>query len=233
MNFILPDWPAPQGVKSLITTRVGGVSLPPFESFNLGSHVGDDSLHVSENRKRLIDVLPSEPKWLNQTHSTCVVDLDKAESFEGDAAFTRAPRIVCAVLTADCLPILLAGKGCVGALHAGWRGLAAGIVESTVEAMQEAELIAYLGPAIGQDAFEVGEEVYDAFPLESFAFKQGNPGKWHADLYSIARARLEKLGIKKVYGGAYCTLGESSRFFSYRRDGRTGRMGSLIWLEED
>ncbi len=233
MNFILPDWPAPRGVKSLITTRTGGVSLPPFESFNLGSHVGDDLQHVSENRKRLRDVLPSEPKWLNQTHSTHVVDLDKAQAFEGDAAFTRKNGIVCAVLTADCLPILLAGKGCVGALHAGWRGLASGIVEETVGAMHDADLIAYLGPAIGQDAFEVGEEVRDAFPLESHAFRKGAPGKWHADLYSIARAKLEKLGIRQVYGGAYCTHSEHSRFFSYRRSGQTGRMCSLIWLEED
>lgn len=209
------------------------MSLPPFESLNLGSHVGDDPRHVAENRKRLLDVLPSEPKWLNQTHGTHVVDLDKAESFEGDAAFTRVPGVVCAVLTADCLPILLAGKGCVGVLHAGWRGLASGIIEATVEAMHEAELIAYLGPAIGQDAFEVGEEVHDAFPLEPHAFRQGNPGKWHADLYSIARAKLEKVGVRQIYGGAYCTHGESSRFFSYRRNGATGRMGSLIWLVAD
>lgn len=233
MNFIFPDWPPPRGVRSLITTRMGGMSRPPFESLNLGSHVGDDPSHVAENRKRLLDVLPSEPRWLNQTHGTTVVDLDRADSFDADAAFTRKPGVVCAVLTADCLPILLAGEGCVGALHAGWRGLASGIIEATVDAMQASCLIAYLGPAIGQNAFEVGEEVFDAFPLERHAFKRGKPGKWHADLYSIARSKLERLGVKAICGGAYCTFEEDSRFFSYRRDGATGRMGSFVWLEED
>lgn len=232
MNFIVPAWPAPGNVRSLITTRTGGTSLPPYASLNLGGHVGDDPEHVAENRKRLRAHLPSDPKWLNQVHGTTVVNLDDPETFDADGAFTRTEGVVCAVLTADCLPVLLAGKHCVGALHAGWRGLASGIVEETVLAMGEAPLIAYLGPAIGQDAFEVGEEVCDAFPLDRPAFRRGRDGKWHADLYSIARAKLERLGVTEVYGGNYCTFNEASRFFSYRRDGRTGRMGSFIWLEQ-
>ncbi len=231
MNFIVPDWPAPANVKALITTREGGASLPPYASLNLGSHVGDDPVHVGENRKRIREFLPDEPKWLNQVHGNTVVDLDNPATFDADAAFTRKPDIVCAILTADCLPILLAGRGGVGALHAGWRGLASGIVEETVKAMRDASC-AYLGPAIGQDAFEVGEEVLDAFPGESQAFRRGNNGKWHADIYAIAKMKLGRLGIHNVHGGNFCTRNEPSRFFSYRRDGNTGRMGSFIWLEE-
>lgn len=229
MNFILPDWPAPENVKSLITTRTGGVSLPPYQSLNLGSHVGDEPDHVLENRRRLLANLPGEPKWLNQVHGRKVVDLDNRTAFEGDGAYTRTPNVVCAVLTADCLPVLFSGRHCVGAAHAGWRGLATGILEETVREMGGAE-IAYLGPAIGQDAFEVGEEVLDAFPEEKSAFRKD--GKWHADLYAIARMKLGRIGIRRVYGGSYCTHKDASRFYSYRRDGKTGRMGAFIWLEE-
>ncbi len=231
MNFIVPHWPAPANVKALITTREGGASLPPYASLNLGSHVGDDPAHVGENRKKIREFLPNEPKWLNQVHGNAVVDLDNPDTFDADGAFTRKPNTVCAILTADCLPILLSGQHCVGALHAGWRGLASGIVEETVKAMRDASC-AYLGPAIGQDAFEVGEEVLDAFPGESQAFRRGKSGKWHADIYAIAKMKLGRLGIHDIHGGNFCTHNESSRFFSYRRDGNTGRMGSFIWLEE-
>ena len=231
MNFIVPQWPAPANVKALITTRAGGASLPPYSSLNLGSHVGDDPNHVAENRKRIREFLPGEPKWLNKVHGNTVVDLDNPDTFDADGAFTRQPDVVCAILTADCLPILIAGRHCVGALHAGWRGLASGIVERTVQEMRDASC-AYLGPAIGQDAFEVGEEVLDAFPEESQAFRRGKSGKWHADIYAIAKMKLGRLGIHDIHGGNFCTRNESSRFFSYRRDGNTGRMGSFIWLEE-
>ncbi len=231
MNFIRPEWPAPERVKSLITTRIGGVSLPPYGSLNLGNHVGDDPEHVLENRRRLKAHLPSEPAWLGQVHGRSVVNLDGQESREGDGAYTKRPNVVCAILTADCLPVLFAGKNSVGAAHAGWRGLAAGILEETANAMGDVET-AYLGPAIGQAAFEVGEEVLDAFPGETSAFRKGKEGRWHADLYKIARIRLETIGIREIHGGHYCTHDEASRFFSYRRDGKTGRMGSFIWIEE-
>lgn len=231
MNFIVPQWPVGKCVKSLITTRMGGVSLPPYDTMNLGNYVGDDPEHVSENRGRLLEFMPSEPKWLSQVHGKHVVDLDSPDSFEGDGAFTKKPNVVCAIMTADCLPVLLAGKDCVGAAHAGWRGLAAGILEETVNAMGEAGF-AYLGPAIGRDAFEVGEEVLDAFPDETSAFRRGADGKWHADLYAIATMKLAGAGVSGIHGGNFCTHRDSPRFFSYRRDGKTGRMGSFIWLEE-
>ena len=230
MNLLFPEWPVPGRIRSLITTRTGGVSQPPFDSLNLGMHVGDDPVHVLENRNRLRAFLPSEPKWLDQVHGRKVVDLDCASSYEGDGCFTEKQNVVCAILTADCLPVLFAGKTGVGAAHAGWRGLASGILEETARAMGGARY-AYLGPAIGQDAFEVGEEVLDAFPDESSSFRKGKEGKWHADLYEIARMRLQRMGIEP-HGGNHCTHREASRFFSFRRNGRTGRIGSFIWIEE-
>ncbi len=229
MNFICPEWPVPAKVRSLITTRHGGVSLPPFDTFNLGIHVGDEAEHVMANRKRLLAHLPDMPKWLNQVHGRKVVDLDNEAVLEGDAAFTRKTNVVCAILTADCLPVLFSGKDTVGAAHAGWRGLAAGILEETVLKMGGAEQ-AYLGPAIGQNAFEVGEEVLEAFPGERSAFVKRT--RWHADLYRIARMKLESIGVKQIHGGNYCTFDEASRFYSYRREGKTGRIGSFIWLED-
>ncbi|MBY0578415.1 MAG: peptidoglycan editing factor PgeF [Burkholderiales bacterium] len=231
MNFIVPDWPAPSNVRCLITTRTGGVSHPPYSSLNLGSHVGDDPLHVAQNRRAIRNFLPDEPKWLNQIHGNRIVNLDEPETSDADGAFTRQPNVVCAIMTADCLPVLLSGRNTVAALHAGWRGLAAGIIEKTVPVMGENALVAYLGPAIGQEAFEVGEEVLDALEAESAAFRKGANGKWHADLYAVARMKLEKAGISGVHGGNYCTYRDASRFFSHRRDGKTGRMGSFIWLD--
>ncbi len=239
-GWFVPDWPVPPGVRAVSTTREGGVSPPPFAGFNLADHVGDAPEAVARNRAALLTgvPLPQAPRWLRQVHGTTVVDLDRCPQTqpEGDAALTRIPGRVCAVLTADCLPVLLcdAEASVVAAVHAGWRGLAAGVLETTVAAMGRAgvTLSAWLGPAIGPEAFVVGGEVRRAFVT-------GDPGaercfhphgdRWRADLFALARRRLEALGVT-VYGGGRCTWSDG-RFFSYRRDGVTGRMASLIWLE--
>jgi polyphenol oxidase len=243
-QWIVPDWPAPARVRSLLTTRRGGVSSGAYASLNLGEHVGDDPRAVAENRAQLAGRLPSAPRWLNQVHGTTVFSADSDAAGElppvADAAFARRPGVVCAVLTADCLPVLLCDKAgrVVAVAHAGWRGLQAGVLERTVAAMgcPGAQLLAYLGPAIGPDAFEVGDEVRAAFLEASdeaaVAFKARSPGKWLANIYLLARQRLARLGIDAVYGGAFCTVHETERFFSYRRDGATGRMASLIWLAD-
>ena len=237
--MILPDWPAPPNVKSLMTTREGGVSCTPWASLNLGDHVGDDPAHVAANRARLREMLPAEPGWLRQVHSDRVVDLGRDANLEADASFTREKGRVCAVLTADCLPVLFCDRAgsVVAAAHAGWRGLAGGVLEATVAAMQvdPGELLAWMGAAIGPAAFEVGDEVRAAFvgrhAATAAAFvPQPAPGKWLADIYQLARIRLESVGVRAVYGGGRCTFGEPDSFFSYRRDGVTGRMASLIWL---
>lgn len=246
-EWITPDWPAPARVKALMTTRRGGVSLPPYDSLNLASHVGDDPRAVAENRRILRRHLPSEPLWLTQVHGAGVAEAGRdAAGVEADAALARAPGQVCAVLTADCLPVLLCDSraSVVAVAHAGWRGLLAGVIEATVRAMGigPARVLAWLGPAIGPDAFEVGEEVRQAFierdPIAATAFRptlpgtlDGAPRKWLADLYALARLRLQALGVEQVYGAAGCTYREVERFYSYRRDGRTGRMAALIWLE--
>ena len=239
-HLIIPDWPAPANVKSLQTTRVGGVSRAPYESLNLGDHVGDAPLAVERNRMLLNTLLPSEPVWLEQAHGTTVADADYAACLpRADACIARHRRAVCVVMTADCLPVLLCDTqgSIIGAVHAGWKGLAAGIIEATVLAMEVApqNLMAWLGPAISQQAFEVGEDVKTAFvkiqPQSATAFIPGMDGKWFADLYALARMRLDALGIISVFGGGYCTFRESERFFSYRRDRMTGRMGTFIWLE--
>jgi YfiH family protein len=238
-TIIIPDWPAPTRVRALQTTRQGGMSNVPYASLNLGSHVGDVPLQVARNRMLLNTLLPSEPVWLRQVHGTVVVDADSAGCLpEADASFARRGS-VCVVMTADCLPVLLCDRqgSVVAAVHAGWKGLAAGVIEAAVAAMQvpPQHVLAWLGPAIGQEAFEVGEDVRNAFMRDGLhnagAFKTGQSGKWYADLYQLARLRLEKLGAGGVYGGGYCTYHEADRFFSYRRDGKTGRMGSFIWLE--
>ena len=239
--MILPDWPAPAGVNSLMTTREGGASGPPWASLNLGDHVGDDPAHVAANRARLRRVLPAEPGWLRQVHSARVVELGRDTNLEADAAFTREKGRVCAVLTADCLPVLFCDRAgsVVAAAHAGWRGLAGGVLEATVAAMQAepGEILAWMGAAIGPAAFEVGDEVREAFAgrhAEAAAAFQphpaGTPGKWLADIYRLARIRLGSVGVQAVYGGGRCTYREPDSFFSYRRDGVTGRMASLIWL---
>ena len=239
MNPIIPDWPAPARVKSLMTTREGGVSLASWASLNLGDHVGDDPAHVAANRARLRQTLPAEPGWLRQVHSARVVELGRESNPEADAAFTREPGQVCAVLTADCLPVLFCDRAgsVVAAAHAGWRGLADGVLEATVAAMRvvaPCDILAWMGAAIGPQAFEVGDEVkrifVDRHPEAAAAFVPHAPGKWLADIYRLARIRLAHAGVQAVYGGGRCTFSEADRFYSYRRDGVTGRMASLIWL---
>lgn len=240
-SFILPDWPAPLGVRALATTRCGGVSRAPWHGFNLGDHVGDDAAAVAANRAALRRELPAEPLWLTQVHGThCVDAATAAPGVEADASFTRKRGVVCAVLTADCLPLLLCDDqaSVVGVAHAGWRGLAAGVIEATVAAMAEPgeRLMARLGPAIGPQAFEVGGEVRDAFLAHdaqaASAFTAGVGGKWLCDICLLARQRLNALGVRRVASADFCcTLSDAERFFSFRRDGATGRMASLIWLE--
>jgi len=241
-NLIVPDWPAPRGVRAAVTTRMGGVSARPFDSLNLGAHVGDDATHVEENRRRVARALnlAVEPAWLTQVHGTVVANLDDGPAdMPADAAFsTRADR-VCALLTADCLPVLICDRSGarVGAAHAGWRGLAAGVVEALVGnfACAGDALMAWLGPAIGPTAFEVGPEVRDCFlahdPAAGSAFTRGASERWHADIYRLARQRLGAAGVRAVYGGEHCTHADPARFFSYRRDGRCGRMATLIWRD--
>ena len=241
-HCIVPDWPAPANVKALQTTRHGGVSAAPYDTLNLGMHVGDNPQAVARNRQLLEPLVPSEPVWLEQVHGTVVANADASSCrVQADACIARHRGAVCVVMTADCLPILLCDEAgtVVAAVHAGWKGLAAGVIEATVNAMEVAphRLIAWLGPAIGQEAFEVGAEVRAAFiahqarAAEAFV-AHGGQGKYHADLYLLARQRLEALGIRKVSGGNYCTYHQKDKFFSYRRDGVTGRMGTFIWLGE-
>lgn len=237
--FILPDWPAPASVRALQTTRLGGVSPAPWASLNLGDHVGDDPQRVAANRARVQQALPGSPCWLQQVHGVTVVDAALAQpGSEADAAVARVAGAVCAVMTADCLPVLFCNRAgtVVAAAHAGWRGLLAGVLEASIEAMAVPgeEILVWLGPAIGPQAFEVGDEVRAAFvahdPSADLAFRAGLPGKWLADLELLARQRLQAAGVTAIYGGGLCTVNDPERFFSYRRDGQTGRMASLIWL---
>ena len=239
--WIVPNWPAPNKVRALITTRSGGVSQGIYDSMNLGDHVGDEAASVAQNRALLHAHLPAEPKWLQQVHGTVVANADTlSDVAQADASIAQRAGTVCTVLTADCLPVLLCDENAsaVGAAHAGWRGLAAGVIEATVAAMrvEPAHLMAYLGPAIGPQAFEVGGEVRQIFiaadpaAAQAFVPTAKDPTKWLADIYQLARLRLKKLGVQRVYGGDFCTYSDASRFYSYRRDGATGRMASLIWL---
>lgn len=240
-DWIVPNWPAPTGVRALITTRAGGASAGPYASLNLGLRTGDDGTTVAANRARLRATLPQEPKWLRQVHGATVVDADRLTTDlpEADASIARSPGTVCAVLVADCVPVLITNRaGTVVAIaHAGWRGLAGGVIEHTLAAMggQPGELLAYLGPGIGPRAFEVGPDVRDAFlahdPEAVAAFAPHAPGKWLADLFALARGRLRRAGVRRVFGGGMCTYSEPLRFFSYRRDRITGRMAALIWRE--
>jgi YfiH family protein len=240
--MMCPDWPVPATVKAVTTTRAGGVSVPPYNSFNLADHVGDAEPAVRENRLLLRQRLhlPAEPLWLQQVHGDQVVAADSSAPRPcADAAYTCARATVCAVLSADCLPVLFCDRRGtrVAAAHAGWRGLACGVLERTVAALGVApdQLLAWLGPAIGPHAFQVGAEVRDAFVGQHVearaAFVTQSDGRWLADLYRLARIRLGALGVKAVYGGSLCTFSEPERFYSYRRDGVTGRMASLIWLD--
>ncbi|MNR98476.1 Laccase domain protein YfiH [compost metagenome] len=249
MELILPQWgrslPA---VGALATTRACGISPAPYDDgqggggLNLGVHVGDALAHVEHNRAQIQRQLPAEPAWLTQVHGTTVLDAAQVSGApEADASYTTQAGVVCAIMTADCLPVLFADSAgrVVGAAHAGWRGLAGGILENTVAHMRAAgaaELHAWLGPAIGPQQFEVGEDVLQAFvaknPAAATAFKAiaGKPGKYLADIYQLARLTLAALDVHKVSGGQACTVSEPQRYFSYRRDGVTGRMAALIWL---
>ncbi|HET7922483.1 MAG TPA: peptidoglycan editing factor PgeF [Gammaproteobacteria bacterium] len=240
-DWILPDWPAPSNVLATSTTRHGGVSTGACASLNLGTHVGDDPDAVKENRRRARDALQlvREPCWLRQVHGTCVARPDDEAHIEpADAALTRHSGRACVILTADCLPVLLCDRAgtTVAAVHCGWRSLSAGVLENTVHAMQipGMQIMAWLGPAIGPGAYEVGDEVMQAFVDHDVdattAFQHQPNGKWLCDLYALARMRLEALGVKEIYGGGFCTLSDRERFFSYRRDGECGRMGTFIWL---
>lgn len=254
-HLICPDWPAPASVRALQTTRQGGFSRAPYDTLNLGLHVGDDALTVAANRNLLNSHVPSEPVWLEQVHGTTVVTAEQAGCVpRADACVARSKNAVCVVMTADCLPVLLCDRAgtVVGAAHAGWRGLADGVIEATVRAMAVpgSDLMAWLGPAIGPRAFEVGGEVREIFlshaPASISAFSpapvdqvglgqlsgdgRGEGEKFLADIYQLARQRLNALGITQIHGGSFCTWSDPERFFSYRRDGRTGRMATMIWL---
>lgn len=241
-DWIVPDWPAPPQVRALITTRAGGSSLGPYSSLNLGLRTGDRAEAVAANRARLRAALPQEPKWLRQIHGSTVADADALtwETPEADASVARLQGTVCAVLVADCVPVLFTNRGgtVVAIAHAGWRGLASGVIEHSVAAIGEppGELLAYLGPGIGPQAFEVGTEVREAFlatdPADGAAFSPHVPGKWLANLFMLIDRRLRRAGVRHRYGGGTCTYSDRARFFSYRRDRTTGRMAALIWRDE-
>jgi YfiH family protein len=256
MNAALwAQWPAPANVRAFTTLRHGaGVSLPPFDEFNLGARCGDDTQAVADNRAALVEnfALPSSPRWLQQVHGIEVMRFsapstatagEGAEEPIADASVTSAPDVVLAILTADCLPIVFAAEDGseIGAAHAGWRGLASGVLENTVAAMHTpaGKLVAWLGPAAGPQAYEIGEEVFDAFVSQdaraASAFAATRPGHWRVDLYEIARQRLGKLGVTRAYGGDLCTISDPQRFYSHRRStsmssGRTGRMATVVWM---
>ncbi|WP_050477272.1 peptidoglycan editing factor PgeF [Herbaspirillum rhizosphaerae] len=248
MELLIPDWrDRPDNVGALTTLRQGGASLGPYGDgqggggLNLGVHVQDAPEHVAHNRRLLRSILPSEPAWLTQVHGVNVADAaDVQGAPEADACIATQAGVVCAMMTADCLPVLFcdaAGK-VVGSAHAGWRGLASGVLERTVNAMRgrgAGEILAWLGPAIGPEKFEVGQDVLDAFvshdaaSRSAFAAIAGREGKFLADIYQLARLRLGQVGVTRVSGGGFCTVSDT-RFYSYRRDKVTGRMASLIWL---
>lgn len=245
-DWLVPRWPAAAHVRAFVTTRNGGVSRAPYASLNLGlggadATARDDPASVAENRRRVARHLPAPPCWLRQVHGREVATLSRAPVAApvADAAVTRARGVPLAVLVADCLPILLADRAgrAIGIAHAGWRGLAAGVLEATVAALACAaqDVVAWLGPAIGPDAFEVGRDVLDAFvapdPRSAASFRPLRTGKWLADLPALARRRLRACGVTDVHGGAWCTVRETQRFYSYRRDGETGRMAGFIWLD--
>jgi YfiH family protein len=242
LAFIQPNWPAPANVHAASTLRSGGVSREPYDTFNLAAHVGDELQAVTENRRLLKSALrlSAEPAWLEQIHSDIVVEVASASPPpRADASVARSAGSVCAILTADCLPVLFCSRDGdrVAAAHAGWRGLAAGILDTTVGSLglPGGELIAWLGPAISQQAYEVGDDVRIACLARdsgaASAFKPNARGRWQCDLYQLARRNLAQLGVHAVYGGDYCTYADSDRFYSFRRDGQCGRMATLVWME--
>jgi YfiH family protein len=252
LRVLVPNWIASPQIGAFCTTRAGGVSKAPFDSLNLGRYVNDEAAAVSENRARVRALLPAEPVWLRQVHGTRVWDADLVpteEVIEADAAVTSKANTVLTVMAADCLPVLISSPDgrVIGAAHAGWRGLLDGVLENTVDAMQAktglgdgGQYLVWLGPAIGPSAFEVGEEVRAAFhehaqkhavpsPTEAFAAIDGKPGKYWANLYLLARQRLQSKGLTHVYGGEFCTVRDQTNFFSHRRDGLSGRFAAFIW----
>jgi YfiH family protein len=257
--LLIADWPAPENIRAITTLRSGpGISLAPFDRFNVGINSGDAAAAVIENRRRLAEIahLPSEPRWLRQVHGTVVADLESpppvdrqegpnadvllpAHEIIADASRTSRADTVLAILTADCLPVLFCNdQGTeVAAAHAGWRGLAAGVLEATVSSMRSTpmELFAWLGPAAGPASYEIGADVRDAFltidPAADTAFFPTREHHWRVDLYMLARQRLTAIGVNRVFGGALCTIADPKRFYSHRRDGRSGRMASLIWIK--
>jgi purine-nucleoside/S-methyl-5'-thioadenosine phosphorylase / adenosine deaminase len=249
LSVIVPDWPAPSGAHAVFTLRTGGISQAPYDTLNVGAHVGDDAVAVRENRRRLRESLrlPAEPVWLQQVHGTAVVELDvlaaggdaTSSPSVADAAIASGSGRVCVIQVADCMPVLFAARdgSAIGAAHAGWRGLAAGVLEETVRKLQvpRSSLLVWLGPTISQQHFEVGDEVRAAFMSVDLgaasAFVLNTRGRWQCDLYALARRRLALLGVESVFGGGWCTYADSARFFSFRRDGQCGRMAALIWLE--
>ena len=253
INKIEPSWAVPQQIQAFCTTRLGGISKSPFNSLNLGLNAGDDLADVLQNRSIVRSELPSEPLWLKQIHGITVSTPASRNSlgngpFEADAAVTNIPNEVLAILTADCMPVLFASRSgdVIGAAHAGWRGLSGGVLENTIDEMIAlspgltiSDISVWLGPAIGPNTFEVGEDVLQAFAQQgegilskAFIPIDGTPGKYLADLYLIARDRLNTLGIEQITGGEFCTVSSPERFFSYRRDKVTGRFASLIWISE-
>jgi polyphenol oxidase len=239
-TFIKPNWPAPTKVHSWQTTRLGGVSLPPYDSLNFGEHVNDHPIHVANNRQRLSAYVPTEPVWLNQVHGVRVINAAESRCLEdADASFATLPNVVCVTMTADCLPLLLCDQSgtIVAAVHAGWRSLCDGIIEATVKQLPVpiSTLMAWLGPAIGPEAFEVGSEVRAKFIDQDKSAEKAfvpNGSKWLGDLHTIAKQRLQALGINAIYGERLCTYSNPNQFFSFRRDGNTGRMATMIWLSD-
>ncbi len=242
MKSIVPNWPAPRHVKAFASTRVGGFSSGSYQGLNLGAHVGDDSSVVEKNRDWLVQQanMPSAPIWLNQTHSTVVAQVSEPTSqvIDADGVFTSSANVICSAMTADCLPVLLTNTlgTQVAAVHAGWRGLANGIVENALE-MFSGDVMAWLGPAIGPEAFEVGEDVLQAFvDFDSQAQQAFIPrdikGKWFADMSKLATQRLNKAGVTQVFDSGLCTYQNQQDFYSYRRDGVTGRQATFIWLQD-
>jgi YfiH family protein len=251
-SFLLPHWPVPSQVRAMVSTRTGGKSQAPYASLNLGLHVGDASAHVLANRALVSKGFPADPLWLNQTHSTIVSTptmraVNLKTPIDADAIVSNVPNEVLAIMTADCLPVLFTSTtgSEVGAAHAGWRGLCAGILENTVgelltlnPKLKPLDLIVWMGPAIGPKCFEVGEDVLESFlssripfPDSAFIAILNKPGKYLADIYELARSRLQSVGISQIYGGDLCTVSDPAQFFSYRRDGQTGRFASFIWTE--
>jgi len=242
-QIIIPDWPAPANIKAYTTLRHGGVSQAPYDTFNLAEHVGDNPQDVQTNRQLLKEMLslPNEPIWLEQIHSTMVLPaVNDSRGKPADASFTTQSKQVCVVLTADCLPLLLCHRNGtqVAAIHAGWRGLANGIIAKTLDALNlpPEDILAWLGPAIGPKAYELGEEIREIFIKNDAEAEQAfipslHSDRWLGDLYSLAKLQLQKRHVSAIYGGKYCTYSDKERFFSYRRDGnKTGRIASLIWM---